>query len=585
MSDSIPSEARRSSSNSLNLEQLQLKITNLNQELEKVKQEKADLEIMLEAMTQHADVVEEELYEEAEAARRESEEHFRLMAEATPVTVLISHPADSKVLYANAAASFLFGLPIEELLGRSMLDFYASPDDCQKLIDIYTKNGSLRNYEICFKTANETVFWGAFSIQPFFLNGEEVLLGAILDVTKRKQSEVDRIRFTQALKEKHAQLQRLSVLKDEFLINTSNELCTPLDGMVDIIQSLLEAETGELSQEQRQKLLIVAQSGHKLLSLVNNIRDFSKLRQGDIELQLQPVNLRSLAEVVLQLSQTLIGEKDLQLVNAIPADLPTVYADERCLHQILRNLVDNAIKFTECGSVEISAAVGEFQENGKANQDQIAITVADTGSGIAEAELEGICELFKQADHLVSGQSETKDLKLSITKALVELHGGKIWVESAVGFGTRFTFTLPASASVASAASTPEIVPNPSPIQLSTLSVTQPGTPTVATPTVTVTDAASSSGAIEERSAQTTVASVAKTPPTQQHPQSKLMRVLGRVPLRVILIVPFVVQVIGAVGLVGYLSFRNGQQTVNDISSQLRREVVARVQVQLRSYL
>src|SRR5919202_3082469 len=355
--------------------------------------------------------------------------------------------------------------------------------------------------------------------------------------------------------------------------------------MVDIIQSLLEAETGELSQEQRQKLLIVAQSGHKLLSLVNNIRDFSKLRQGDIELQLQPVNLRSLAEVVLQLSQTLIGEKDLQLVNAIPADLPTVYADERCLHQILRNLVDNAIKFIECGSVEISAAVGEFQENGKANQDQIAITVADTGSGIAEAELEGICELFKQADHLVSGQSETKDLKLSITKALVELHGGKIWVESAVGFGTRFTFTLPGSASVASAASTPEIAPTPSPIQPSELSATQPGTSPIATPTVTATDAASSSAATEERSAQTTVATIAKTPPTQQHTQSKLMRVLGRVPLRVILIVPFVVQVVGAVGLVGYLSFRDGHKAVNDLARQLRSEVTARIRDRIQTYV
>src|SRR5919202_5598952 len=355
--------------------------------------------------------------------------------------------------------------------------------------------------------------------------------------------------------------------------------------MVDIIQSLLEAETGELSQEQRQKLLIVAQSGHKLLSLVNNIRDFSKLRQGDIELQLQPLNLRSLAEVVLQLSQTLIGEKDLQLVNAIPSDLPTVYADERCLHQILQNLVHNAIKFTERGSIEISAVVGEFQENGKANQDQIAITVADTGSGIAEAELESICELFKQADHLVTGQSETKDLELSITKALVELHGGKIWVESAVGFGTRFTFTLPGSASVASAASTPEIAPTPSPIQPSELSATQPGTSPIATPTVTATDAASSSAATEERSAQTTVATIAKTPPTQQHTQSKLMRVLGRVPLRVILIVPFVVQVVGAVGLVGYLSFRDGHKAVNDLASQLRSEVTARISDRIQAYV
>src|SRR5919202_2507251 len=366
--------------------------------------------------------------------------------------------------------------------------------------------------------------------------------------------------------------------------------------MVDIIQSLLEAETGELSQEQRQKLLIVAQSGHKLLSLVNNIRDFSKLRQGDIELQLQPVNLRSLAEVVLQLSQTLIGEKDLQLVNAIPADLPTVYADERCLHQILRNLVDNAIKFTERGSIEISAVVGEFQENSTGNQNQsaiseaqqrFAIAVTDTGIGIPEAQLEDISELFKQADRLATHQFETKDLGLSITKALVELHGGKIWVESAVGFGTRFTFTLPMSASVASAASIPAIptaapkgsnAPTPSNLQPSKPPATQPAS---VTPALTATDAASSITATEDRSAQTIVATVAE----MQRTPSRLMRTLGRIPLRVILIVPFVVQVVGAVGLVGYLSFRDGHKAVNDLARQLRSEVTARIRDRIQTYV
>ncbi len=285
MSDSIHSEARRPSSNELNVEQLLLEITHLKEELGKVQQEKADLEIMLEAMTEHSDIVEEELYEEAQAARRLSEERFRLIAEAAPVTVLISRLADGEILYANAAASSMFGLLIEELLGGSMLEVYANPDDRQKLIDIYTKNGCLRNYEIRFKKQDGTVFWGAISIQPFSLNHEDVLLSAILDVTKRKQAEVDRIRFTQQLKEKHAQLQRLSAHKDEFLINTSNELCTPLDDIVRIIQSLLMGGAGELSLEQRQKLSTVAQSGHKLLSLVNNIRDVSQLRQRDIELQ------------------------------------------------------------------------------------------------------------------------------------------------------------------------------------------------------------------------------------------------------------------------------------------------------------
>ena len=572
MSDSIHSEARRPSSNELNVEQLLLEITHLKEELGKVQQEKADLEIMLEAMTEHSDIVEEELYEEAQAARRLSEERFRLIAEAAPVTVLISRLADGEILYANAAASSMFGLLIEELLGGSMLEVYANPDDRQKLIDIYTKNGCLRNYEIRFKKQDGTVFWGAISIQPFSLNHEDVLLSAILDVTKRKQAEVDRIRFTQQLKEKHAQLQRLSAHKDEFLINTSNELCTPLDDIVRIIQSLLMGGAGELSLEQRQKLSTVAQSGHKLLSLVNNIRDVSQLRQRDIELQLQPVNVRSLVEAVLQWSQTLVGEKDLQLVNSIPADLPTVYADEQRLHQILQNLVDNAIKYTERGFVEISAGVGEFQENTQENQNQIAITVTDTGAGISQAVLEDISELFKQSDHLATAQSETKNLELSITKALVELHGGKIWVESEVGFGTRFTFTLPVSASIAATTANAALIPTPASLQPS-----EPLPTPLATPTVTDTDAVSSGVALPESSAP--------TPPIQKRTRSKVVRTLGRIPLRVILIVPFVMQVVGAVGLVGYLSFTNGHKAVNDLASQLRREVTARVRDRIQVYV
>jgi PAS domain S-box-containing protein len=579
MSDSTHSEAASPSSNNPQIEQLRLEITHLSQELEKVQQEKTDLEIMLEALTEHGDVIGEKLQQEAEAARQESRERFRLIAEATPITIVISRLTDGEVLYANAAASSMFSLPMQELLGRSALNFYSDPDDRQKLLDIYAKNGSLRNYEIRLKKQDNTVFWGAVSLQPFSLHGEEVLLNAILDVTKRKQSEVDRIRFTQALKEKNAQLKRLSELKEEFLINTSNELCTPLNHMVHLVQSLLEGEVGELSQVQQQKLSTIAQSGHQLFNLVNNIRDFSKLRQGNMELHRQAVNVRLLTEKVLQSSQTLISNKDLQLVNSVPLYLPNIYADEQRLQQILQSLVAQAINLTEHGSVEISAAVDEFQEQQTENLEQLVITVADTGAGISEDKLEDILELFNQADHLAIQQSETKDLQLSLTKALVELHGGKIWVESEVGFGTRFIFTLPFHATVTDTGRQAAIAPTSSNLQPSGLLAIEPITSATGTPTVIAADSP------QGISAQTTVATVPQAPPTPKRTQGKLLRTLGKVPLRVILIVPFVVQVVGAVGLVGYLSFRNGQKAVNDLANQLRNEVSARVHDRIETYV
>jgi signal transduction histidine kinase len=172
---------------------------------------------------------------------------------------------------------------------------------------------------------------------------------AFSDITQRKQAEAERIRFTQELERKNEALERLSQLKDEFLANTSHELRTPLNGMIGIAESMIDGATGQLSELQRKNLSLIFQSGHRLATLVNDILDFSKLRHKTIELQLQPVGLREIAEVVLPLSQPLIKNKELQLINAIPKDISPAQADENRLQQILYNLVGNAIKFTDSG--------------------------------------------------------------------------------------------------------------------------------------------------------------------------------------------------------------------------------------------
>lgn len=534
-----------------NVAEILSEVTSLKQELEKVKQEKADLEIIIDAITEHGDLIEKELEADAQNAKRENEERFRLIGEVTPVAAIVSRLADDRFLFANAAASSLFGLPIEQQLEYSSIDFYAEPTDREKLLKIYTKNSALRNYEIRLKKADGTLFWGTISIQEFSLNGETVLLNAILDITKRKQAEVERIRFTQQLKEKNTQLQRLSAHKDEFLIDVAEEFCTPLDSIVHLIESLLADEAGKLSQLQQRQLSTVSQSGHQLLNLVNNIRDFSQIEQGDIQLQMQPVNLRSLADAVFRASQTLVGEKNLQFVNSIPADFPAISADEQRLQQILQNSLNRMTKFAECSSIEISA-VALDRPNNTNTYTQIAITVADRNIWISEAELAALSELFQQTDRLATEQSEIKNLGLNIAKQLVELHGGKIWIESEMSCGTCFTFTLPA---IAFPAANIAIAPS-SPSQISK--------PPAALPTLI-------------KAAQATA--------PQQPSQNKLMRAIGKIPLRVILIIPFVVQVVGAVGLVGYLSFRNGQKAVDNLASQLRTEVSNRVYERVKSYV
>jgi signal transduction histidine kinase/serine phosphatase RsbU (regulator of sigma subunit) len=236
-------------------------------------------------------------------------------------------------------------------------------------------------------------------------------------------------------------IRRADQLKDEFLANTSHELRTPLNGIIGLAESMVDGATGPLTTQQQNNLAMIVSAGRRLDSLVNDILDFSRLKNEGLALQLKPVDLNSLVYVVLTLSLPLVGRKGLTLRNEVAPDLPPVLADENRLQQIMHNLIGNAVKFTHTGQVTVSA-----QPHG----DQLAITVADTGIGIPADRLEDIFKSFEQADGSTAREYGGTGLGLPISRQLIELHGGQIWVESEVGHGSRFTFTLnPAPETVA----------------------------------------------------------------------------------------------------------------------------------------
>ena len=315
--------------------------------------------------------------------------------------------------------------------------------------------------------------------QWFWLGGGllAVLAGGLVFILVSAPAQLRKVveRATAALRESeeallqaNADLQRLDKLKDEFLANTSHELRTPLNGIIGIAESLMDGVTGSLPKETRFNLSLIVSSGRRLATLVNDILDFSRLKHETIELQLKPVEMRSLTEVVLTLCKPLICQKNLQLINRISPDLPAVNADENRVQQILHNLVGNAIKFTDSGTVEITGnVIGEGNSNS-----QIAITISDTGIGIPEDKHDRIFESFEQADGTTARQYGGTGLGLAITKTLVELHGGKIGVESTVGVGSRFTFTLPVSEGLNTGRLNVENFPQPTTLQLANLQPT-----------------------------------------------------------------------------------------------------------------
>lgn len=223
-------------------------------------------------------------------------------------------------------------------------------------------------------------------------------------------------------------------LKDEFLANTSHELRTPLNGIIGVAESLVDGVTGVLPEETDKNLNMIIASGRRLSSLINDILDYSKLKNNDILLRRTAIDLRQLTSVVMTVTRMSLGDKPVELVNDISADAPLVSGDENRLQQILYNLIGNSVKFTDRGYVRVSSSV---------IGDVTAICVEDSGIGIPQDKQESIFRSFEQADGSIAREYGGTGLGLSITKKLVELHGGSIRVESEQGHGARFVFTIP----------------------------------------------------------------------------------------------------------------------------------------------
>ncbi|HSP21482.1 MAG TPA: ATP-binding protein [Planococcus sp. (in: firmicutes)] len=222
--------------------------------------------------------------------------------------------------------------------------------------------------------------------------------------------------------------------KDELLAVTSHNLRTPLYGMIGIAESLQEMTHGRIPQSVNQQLGTIVSSGKKLAHMINDILDFSKLKQNALDIHVEPVKLLDLAETVLTICRPLLKDKDVSLYHTIPDDLPEVIADPDRVQQVLFNLLDNSIKYTEKGEIVITA-----KQIGK----QIQISVRDTGIGIKEEEIPTLFEPFP-----LKPESDLEELRgvgvgLNISKRLVELQGGWLEVESKTGKGSTFSFTLP----------------------------------------------------------------------------------------------------------------------------------------------
>ena len=250
------------------------------------------------------------------------------------------------------------------------------------------------------------------------------------DLRQLNQDLEDRVR------RRTAELEAASQAKSAFLANMSHELRTPMNSIINFSSLILDGVYGEISAEMRDAVEEIDGNSDNLLDLINDVLDLSKIEAGSMQLQLADCVPEVCIENAVTSLQYRATEKELQLLREVEDDLPVLQADERRLTQhVLVNLVKNAIKFTRQGEVRIGAR----RENGS-----VVFWVADTGIGIPVQEQEKIFDTFYQMDGSLTREAEGTGLGLAICRRFVEMHGGRIWVESEPEQGSSFFFTIPA---------------------------------------------------------------------------------------------------------------------------------------------
>ena len=239
---------------------------------------------------------------------------------------------------------------------------------------------------------------------------------------------------TRELSDAFQQLEIANKHKSEFLANMSHELRTPLNAILGYTELIVDKIYGDVPEKIQDVLVRVGENGRHLLSLINDVLDLSKIEAGRLTLSLNDYSMQDLVQTVITSVESLSAEKNLVLRKEVPSDLVTGKGDEQRIAQVFLNLVGNAIKFTDEGKVCIEVTTSNRS---------FLVSVSDTGPGLSEDDQQGIFEEFHQVDGSSTREKGGTGLGLSISKKIVEMHGGSIWVESTLGKGSIFFFTLP----------------------------------------------------------------------------------------------------------------------------------------------
>ncbi|WP_068829403.1 CHASE domain-containing protein [Pseudomonas sp. BMS12] len=372
--------------------------------------------------------------------RKAAEERFRLVVEASPNAIVLVD-GNGRLTMVNRQTEQMFGYSREEMLGEPVEMLLPEPVRAHHpgLREIFLKDPSPRrmggNRELFGQHRDGSLIPLEVGLSPL-RSGDDLLVQAvIIDISERRAAE-------QRLREQAEQLALANRYKSEFLANMSHELRTPLNSILILSEQLRHNVAGNLSEKQVKHADIVYKAGNDLLQLINDVLDLAKIEAGRVQLKLEPVNIHDLLVELDSSLRPMAEIKGLRLITQLEPGVPRViHSDRGRLQQILRNLLSNALKFTEHGEVEL--AISRSAVSLDDERETLQFVVRDSGIGIDPEQHQRIFQAFQQIDGSTSRRFGGTGLGLAITRQLTEVLGGQISLESAPGQGSRFIVRLP----------------------------------------------------------------------------------------------------------------------------------------------
>ncbi len=379
---------------------------------------------------------------EAEAKCRESEERYRKLFELNPQPTWIYDQETMRFLAVNKSAVEKYGYSQEEFLSMTIRDIRPLEDVPALLKSVATLHDGKREYGVWrHRKKDDSIIWVEITSYSFLFAGRPADFVIAVDITERQRAEQERQNFTESLEKANRELElrnreveRTTRLKSKFLASMSHELRTPLNAIVGFSDLLADGSAGDLNAKQKRFVNHIRQGSAHLLELIKDILDLSKIEAGQLELRCEDLRAEEGLAEVLSTIRHIAMAKNIEVRQKIETRFP-VYADRVRFKQILYNLLSNAVKFTpRDGSIDVLC-----YDQGTS----VCLSVADTGIGIRPEDQQLVFEEFRQAEGDTAAHHEGTGLGLAITKRLVEHMGGRIWLESELGRGSRFSFTLP----------------------------------------------------------------------------------------------------------------------------------------------